>query len=133
MKSGIAFLALALVTACGAEPASNINEVTNSPGAAENVAVNVMENGAIEVNSAGEDVAAGESEAAPTPTAKTAAPTTPSPARQRSATPPVKPAQDPSTRDQAGAPAAPAPAPATSPTPKTACTPEHAAMGHCRP
>ena len=130
MKSGIAFLAMALLTACGADPASNGNEVTNSP-AAENVAVNAMENGTIEVDPAEQNVAAGEGEAAPAPAAKTSTPTTPPPARERSATPPVKPAQDPPARDQAGAPATPAPAP--SPTPKTACTPEHAAMGHCRP
>ena len=133
MKHAIALLAAALVTACGSEPASTGNEAMGQLGGTENVVSNALANDAMELNSLGADSTNGESEAVGPSTATSEAPSTlPSP-RRPAVDPPVKPAPAPPAREQASPPAAPPPAPVPSPTPKTACTPEHAAMGHCRP
>jgi len=131
MKPAIALLAAALVVACSAEPESTGNEAMDQLGGTENLVSNAMENEVV-VNSLGADSANEDSEAAGSAPAKSEVPST-LPSSSRSAVDPlVKPSPPPPAREQASPPAAPPPAPAPSPTPKAACTPEHAAMGHCR-
>lgn len=138
MKHIVAFMTVAMLAACGAESEPAENLATNQLEAGEDVVWNALENSSaetnvssVELNSQGETAAR---EATPTPdTRETRAPA----ARQPAAAPKAAPTPRPKSSDQVTPSPTPprTTTPSTTPepaTPKTGCTPEHEAMGHCR-